>query len=355
MENFTAEQWRFYVFARSKLGENAAQIHRDLECVMKEQCPSYRTVARWIESLKAGRDSLEDDPRSGRPSTAVTEDIVDRVRVLVQEDPHVTIAVLSQEVGVSEGSVHSILHNHLRLRKICARWVPHLLTDDQKRERVRCSRYFLSEFVESGRKRLSDIVTGDEKWFFYFQVPHKHQNKTWVAHGDPRPTVLRASFRSRKQMFVVFVTSSGPLEVVMVPKGQNVNATFYTTQVLPRVMASINDKAPERLRTGRILLHHDNASSHTAALTRKFIDENRLKIVPHPPYSPDLALLDFWVFPKLSERMAGCNFSREQDLARRINSELKAIPPSEYQEAYQSWIHRHQKCVANGGGYVEGL
>lgn len=74
--------------------------------------PSHRTVARWIESLKAGWDSLEDDPRSGRPSTAVTEDTLNFVQALEQENPNATISVLSQEVGVSDDSVHAILHNH---------------------------------------------------------------------------------------------------------------------------------------------------------------------------------------------------------------------------------------------------
>lgn len=355
MADFSPEGWRFYVFARHKLGDSAAKITQDLVVVLGDTAPSYRTVARWVEAFRAGREHLEDDPRSGRPVEVMTKEKIAQVKALVDDDRNITVALLSEECGISVGSVSTILHEHLQLRKICARWVPHMLSQEQKQERVRCSREFLEQFAGQSNRRLSDIVTGDEKWFYYFQVPHKHQNKEWLSPEDPRPTVLRSGFRSRKQMFVVFLSINGPVEVVMVPNGQNVNAGFYTEQVLPRVLQSVAATRPQRLRDGRIHIHHDNASSHTAAKTRDFITENCLKPVAHPPYSPDLAPCDFWAFPKLTERMAGCNFSREQDLARRINQELKSIPLPEYAEMFQAWIRRHRRCVEVRGEYIEGL
>jgi histone-lysine N-methyltransferase SETMAR len=171
MENFQPNQWRICIFMRSQLGESAIKIHADLAQVIGGQAPFYRTVARWIESVNAGRTSLNDDPRSGRPSTAVTETNIAAVRALVDEDPNIMVAMISKTIGISDGSVHTILHDHLGLRKVTARWVPHLLTDEQKRERVRCSQKFLRNFAHGGSQRLSDVVTGDEKWFHYFQVP----------------------------------------------------------------------------------------------------------------------------------------------------------------------------------------
>lgn len=355
MESFQPEQFRFYIFMRSQLGENATKIHSDLVQVTGAQAPSYRTVARWIETLGAGRASLNDDPRSGRPSTAVTEENIAAVRALVDEDPNITIATISETIGIADGSVHTILHGHLGLRKVTARWVPHHLSEEQKRERVRCSQEFLRNFAQNSGQRLSDIVTGDEKWFYYFQTPQKVQNKAWIGAGDERPTVLRPSFRSRKEMFVIFVSNSGPVSVIMVPNGQNVNASFYSGVVLPHVVATLHTTQPSRVNTGRIHLHHDNASSHTAAMTTRFLADNKLKIIRHPPYSPDLAPCDFWVFPKLTERLAGRHFERPQDLARCINSELKVLHASEYCSAFEAWIRRHQKCIERGGEYIEGL
>lgn len=210
-------------------------------------------------------------------------------------------------------------------------------------------------FAEGGSHRFSDLITGDEKWFHYFQMPHKEQNKAWVGAGDQRPTLLRSGFRSRKEMFAVFFGASGPVAAVMVPNGQNVNAKFYSDVVLPQVIATLEKSQPSRLQTGRILLHHDNASSHTAALTTNFLKQQRIRTIRHPPYSPDLAPCDFWLFPKLAERMAGRKFERSQDLAHCINAELRALHTSEYRAAFESWIHRHQKCIERGGEYFEGM
>ena len=65
---------------RTKLGEDAKQIHADLNKVLGRDCPSYRTVARWVLSFKDRRESFEDDPRSGRPSTSRTEEHIAAVR-----------------------------------------------------------------------------------------------------------------------------------------------------------------------------------------------------------------------------------------------------------------------------------
>ncbi|GBP29806.1 hypothetical protein EVAR_94646_1 [Eumeta japonica] len=52
----------------------------------------------------------------------------------------------------------------------------------------------------------------------------------------------------------------------------------------------------QTLRIGSLKLHHDDASSHTAALTVKFLKENDIEVLEHPPYSPDVAVNDFWLF-----------------------------------------------------------
>ena len=119
---------------RTKLSEDARQIQADLNKVLGRDCPSYRTVARWISSFKNGRESFEDDPRSGRPSTSRTEENIAAVRRMIHEDRHTTIALISDELGLSIGSIHTIIHEDLKMRKVCSRLVPHLLSDDEKKE-----------------------------------------------------------------------------------------------------------------------------------------------------------------------------------------------------------------------------
>ena len=64
---------------------------------------------------------------------ATTEDYVAAVKAMVEEDARVTVAQFALDLGISSGSDITILHEKLSYSKVCARWVPHMLTEDQKR------------------------------------------------------------------------------------------------------------------------------------------------------------------------------------------------------------------------------
>ena len=85
------------------------------------------TVYRWIQEFKAGRETIEDADRSGRSSTAHTAKMVTAVRRKVEQDRRVTIEAIAEELGISHGSVHSILTEDLGFSKLSARWVPRAL------------------------------------------------------------------------------------------------------------------------------------------------------------------------------------------------------------------------------------
>ena len=102
-------------------------------------------------------------------------------------------------------------------------------------------------------------------------------------------------------------------------------------------------------------MHHDNVSSHTAAKIKDFLRENNISLLPHPLYSPDLAPLGFWVFPKLKKQLSNKKFDRIQDLSRTINQTLQAYPEDWYGDCMKQWIARLERCIAEEGLYVERL
>ena len=231
---------------------------------------------------------------------------------------------------------------------------PHLLSEDQKKERIRICKQWLSEFEPNGPKRFSDVVTGDECWISFFTTRDKQSNMVWLGEDEPRPQILKTGFRSRKRLFTVFFNSQGPVCLDIMPQDTTITARYYTEHVLPQVLHHCQQTSPTR--TGpRILLHHDNAAPHKAKLTTSYIEDQRLSLLPHPPYSPDLAPCDFWLFPKIKSGIAGKPFSRIQDLAKAVNSELRSIPQSEYHNCFQSWRKRMERCVDVGGEYFEGM
>ena len=91
-----------------------------------------RTVFRWVKAFKAGKFSAEDDTRPGRPKTSVTKANITVVKIVVEQDAQLSVKDIASCTGISEGSVQTILKKRLDLRKVCARWVSHLLTEEQK-------------------------------------------------------------------------------------------------------------------------------------------------------------------------------------------------------------------------------
>jgi len=352
--DFSKEGCRFYIFTRWKLGLKATEIRTELLQVFPETTPSLETVSRWLRTFGAGATDLKDAARSGRPRSSLTGDVIARARTIVEEDPTITLRFLSLELGVSYGSCHNIIHEELGLRKRCARWIPHLLTPAQKEERVQICQKLLTEFEPRGPKRFADVVTGDECWISFFTTRDKQSNMVWLSEDEPRPQILKEGFRSRKRLFTIFFGTQGPICVDIMPQGSTITAQYYTDQVLPQVLQHRSETAPTRVGP-RLLLHHDNAAPHKAKLTQEYLETQGIALVPHPPYSPDLAPCDFWLFPKIKARLAGRPFQRIQDLAKAVHSELRTIPQSEYRECFQKWRMRMKRCVEVGGEYFEGM
>ena len=121
-------------------GKKTQEIKDELDSVYGEASPSFTTVKHWVAEYKRGRTSIFDEERSGRPKTATTDEMVDLVHQTVTKDRQLTVMDITEACEISSERVHKILHQDLDMRKLSARWVPRLLTIDQKRIRMDMSR-----------------------------------------------------------------------------------------------------------------------------------------------------------------------------------------------------------------------
>ncbi|KFM59502.1 Histone-lysine N-methyltransferase SETMAR, partial [Stegodyphus mimosarum] len=101
------------------------------------------------------------------------------------------------------------------------------------------------------------------------------------------------------------------------------------------------------------MLHHDNASSHSAKLTAEFLEQKRMEVIEHPPHSLDSAMCDFWLFFNLKKNLHGHCFHSEAETDEAINAVFSSIPRNECLEAFNFWKIHLQKCIHSGGGYFE--
>lgn len=195
------ENQRYYVLVAWKNGRKPTEIREELLNVEGEQALSSATIRQWIAKFKKGETRVDDKPRSGRPREVVTSENIEKVAELVTNDPHLTTRGLEDETGISHERIVHILHNELELKKVCAKWVPHKLSADQKEKRVEISKQLL-EVLEKG---YNNIITGDETWMYFFTVSNKESNKVWVEKGENRPQIVRTAQNSKKRMFWFFL------------------------------------------------------------------------------------------------------------------------------------------------------
>jgi histone-lysine N-methyltransferase SETMAR len=73
----------------------------------------------------------------------------------------------------------------------------------------------------------------------------------------------------------------------------------------------------------------------------------------HPPYSPDLASSDFHLFLHLKKFLAGQRFNNDEDVKRAVQKWLSSRAATFYDEGIQKLVSRYDKCLNNGGKYVE--
>ena len=97
-------------------------------------------------------------------ATTDTSEIVSRVESPIKKDPKITYAEIQDIMKISSGSITRILHDCLGVRKRCVRWVPHNLSEEQKRGRVDSCTHMLREFDGGRSLRVWDILTGGETW-----------------------------------------------------------------------------------------------------------------------------------------------------------------------------------------------
>lgn len=264
------------------LKKSASDTHSLLREALEDCCPSYETVRKWHSSFSNGSLKVEDAPRSGRPTVASDEDHVELVRKFVEEDRRLTCEELSTMVGVSSFTVHNILRNKLHKRKLAAKWVPHVLTEEQQENRVRLCASNLRRFRREGNDFLHRIVAGDETWARSFEPELKRQSAEWTDEGWPRPMKAIRSPTPTKAMHIVFFDVHGLLIDHAVPKGTTVNGDYYENFIRSHLRPAIRRKRPNLLRDGPIILH-DNASPHTKRdVVKVLTEEYDWEILEHP-------------------------------------------------------------------------
>jgi histone-lysine N-methyltransferase SETMAR len=100
-------------------------------------------------------------------------------------------------------------------------------------------------------------------------------------------------------------------------------------------------------------VHHDNAPAHADLLTRRFLTNNSVTVVPYPPYSPYLALSDFFLFPKLKMELKGRRFQTVEGVQAESQAVLTTLRENDFQKCFKNWQRLWDHSQASEGDYFE--
>jgi len=116
---------------------------------------------------------------------------------------------------------------------------------------------------------------------------------------------------------------------------------------MKRLHEKVRLKRPELFANNSWILHHDNSPAHTALPLKEFLATKQITLLEHPAYSPDLALSDFFLFPKIKEILKGRHFDDIDDIRRNTTAALKAFPRNQLQNCFEGWTRRWHRCIAS--------
>jgi histone-lysine N-methyltransferase SETMAR len=169
--------------------------------------------------VQTGRTSVDKDEHTRRPRSGTTPETVARIQEFVRQDRHQTIHDTAEVVGIGCGTCQRVLTEELGMHRVAAKFVPSILTADQKQQ--------LRQLSSDDETFLSRIITVDESWVYGYDPETKRQSSQWKSPSSPRSKKARHVKSNLKSMIVTFFDIHGIVHKEFVPTGQNVNFGFY--------------------------------------------------------------------------------------------------------------------------------
>ena len=201
------------------------------------------------------------------------------------------------------------------MKKLYSKWVPRLLTVEQKQQRIHDSERCLKLFTRNKKDFLRRYITMNETWIHHFTPESKRASAEWRGEGKSRPKRPKTQQSAGEVTASVFWDMHGILLIDFLPKGQTINSDYYIA-LLDRLEDAIKKKMP-RMAKKKPLFQLDNAPVHKSIKTMAKLNDLRFELLPQPPYSP------VWPHQTSTCLQISKRCSRVRDLAPMMRLQLQ--------------------------------
>lgn len=307
------EEKRYVVRFFWRQNANKKEILESMKKSYGNACPSEYFVRKWLSRFDSGELSIEDKPRPGRP---VCQENILAVSSIIEEQPSASARAIAMILNIDKNTVIKILRNNLHLEKRYTKWIPHILSDEQKAKRVQVSIELKDKLQSLTVNQLTATITCDEAWFYLTY----YDDSAWVEVGKKLTKPKRLISDIKIMVFTAFSTA-GIVLVKAIPPKTSFNSTTMCQTILPSLKESVSNHDGIR-KNLRCRIHFDNARPHTAKITKSKIAQLRFIQLPQPPFSPDVSPNDFFLYGMLKDQLKGRSHETFDDLLNSIDEIL---------------------------------
>ena len=189
-----------------------------------------------------------------------------------------------------------------------------------------------------------------ETWLYHYDLATKQQSMEWRHSGLPCPKIFQVQKSAGEVLALIFCDQDGILLIDYLPKGQTINVEYYSS-LLVQLKDNLKAKCRRKV-TKAVLFLHDNASAHRVA-TYKKLAYLGFQCLDHPPYSPDLALSDYHLFPGLKKQLKGHHFMSNAEVIAAVEIWMDGQTSEFFLSGLQKSEQWANKCIELRGKYVE--
>lgn len=324
-----------------QLKKTAYEATEMIISALGEGAVTYKTSKKWFSKFREGNFDLSDSERPGQSKRFLDEDL----EILLDENSCQTQQDLAKQLGVSQQAI-SLRLGHLGIIQKACRWVPHILTPENKKRRYDTAVSLLTRFKK--KSFLHKIITGDEKWVYYENPKRK---KSWVRPGEPSNIIAKRNIHAAKTLLCIWWDCEGVVYHEFLKPGETVTGERYKSQLI-RLNEALAQKRPfTGAGTRPVILLHDNARPHTSKTTVDYLSNLGWEVLPHAAYSPDMAPSDYYLFRSLQHHLADEQFKTLDDVQKSLTNFIHSKSPSFFRTGIHELPEKWLKCINNDGDY----